>query len=125
MLTDNEKRWLQLRELYAGVNYDSYYSCMHCKFYNVGRWRGFFYPCNEACLSNGCPFIDIESKEAVYDYIDAADFDAMVAAKLADPYYPPMDSGSDGPQLFMPPADRLKWARIEVEEEMNDDKLDG
>ena len=50
---------------------------------------------------------------------DAALFEARVAAKLADPYYPPMDVGSDGPQLFMPPADRMKWARIEVEKEMD------
>lgn len=119
MLTDSEKRWLQLRKLYEGVNRYSYYSCTHCQFYNVGRWRGFFYPCNEACLSNGCPNIDIRSSGAVFDYVEAAEFEERVAAKMADPYFPPMDNESDGPQLFMPPADRLKWARIEVEEEMN------
>lgn len=53
------------------------------------------------------------------DLEDALEFSERVAEKLADPYFPPMDVGSDGPQLLMPPADRLKWARIEVEKEVD------
>jgi len=86
MLTDSEKRWLQLRKLYAGVNYWSYYSCMHCPEYNIGRWRGYNHPCDISCLGNGCPNIDIRSSWAVLDYVEAVEFEARVAVKLAKAY---------------------------------------
>lgn len=109
MLTDNEKRWLQLRKLYAGVNYWSYYSCMHCPEYNIGRWYGYKHPCNKACLSNGCPNIDIRSSGAVFDYVEALEFEARVAAKLADFFF----------YEQYPAEIRLMLARFEVEEEMD------
>lgn len=62
----------------------------------------------------------LKAELKAYDLVEANEFESRVAAKLADPYFPPMDVGSDGPQLFMPPADRLKWARLEVEEEMDE-----
>lgn len=93
MLTDNEKRWLRDRKL-APHPY-----CGWCMKYAL---------CCSPRFAK-CPT----------DYTSADDFDARVAVKLADPYYPPMGVGSDGPQLFMPPMDRLKWARIEVEEEID------
>lgn len=57
------------------------------------------------------------------DYTPADDFDARVAVKLADPYFPPMDRGStlEFGYLAMPPADRLRCARLQVEEEMDAD----
>lgn len=129
MLTDSEKRWLQLRKLYEGANYYSYYSCMHCQFYNEGRWQGYKRPCNEACLYDGCPFIDIESEEAVYDYIDAARFEERVAAKLANPQWA-VCWISDSCLEFGGSKDeprgwwncewcRLKHARLQVEEDMD------
>lgn len=83
MLTESEKRWLQLRKLYAGVNHHSYYSCMHCQSYNVDRWDSYNYPCNNACVYEGCPNIDIRNSSAISDYIEAVEFEAKVAAKLA------------------------------------------
>lgn len=143
MLTDSEKRWLKLRKLYEGVNYYSYYSCMHCPEYNIGRWHGYKRPCNEACLSNGCPFIDIGSSQAVFDYIEAAEFEERVAAKLAkwDNEYHKGDHlcpyGDDDFDSYIPLchcinfcqyhprlgciAAKLAWARLEVEEEMDAD----
>lgn len=82
MLTESEKRWLQLRKLYAGVNHLSYYSCMHCQSYNVDRWDRYNYPCNNACVYEGCPNIDIRSSQALSDYVEAIEFEARVVAKL-------------------------------------------
>lgn len=90
MLTKDERNWLNDREIFlAGLGHYI--------------WDSYYW-------DEDLPFEDMK---------EAAEFEARVVAKLADPYYPPMDSGSDGPQLFMPPADRLKWARIEVEEEID------
>lgn len=137
MLTDSEKRWLKLRKLYEGVNYYSYYSCMHCPEYNIGRWHGYKRPCNEACLSNGCPFIDIGSSQAVFDYIEAAEFEERVAAKLAELFATislvgnttEFDCESSCPAFSMCctilheglPCDEaiLMYARLQVEEEMD------
>ena len=108
MLTDSEREWLKKKEriLREGKVWGAW--CYACP--NFGRdWA-------ECYAHQYCPIFN--SHEALQE---AALFEARVAAKLADPYYPPMDVGSDGPRLFMPPTDRLKWARIEVEEEMNAD----
>ena len=99
MLTESEKKWLKDRKPKA-----------YCRYCGI---KYFCSNSNVSCFK--CPLI-MENLE------DALEFSERVAAKLADPYYPPMDAGSDGPQLFMPPADRLKWARIEVEEEMDADR---
>lgn len=97
MLTDNEREWVIANK---HLNLNGCIYVRHCR-----------YTCYEPPY---CPVIP--TKE---NLIDAALFEAHVVAKLADPHYPPMDAGSDGPQLFMPPADRLKWAMIEVENEMD------
>jgi len=125
MLTDSEKRWLQLRKLYAGVNYWSYYSCMHCSEYNIGRWRGYNYPCGSACLGNGCPYIDIRSSWAVLDYVEATKFEARVAAKLAErcvlleKVVQKALGAAEYINLSAAAENALKAARLQVEEEMD------
>ena len=101
MLTDSEREWLKARNI---AHPDGDYFCEHC---DVFAECHMYWPIE-------CPTkLSIKPEDIA--------FEARVAAKLADPYYPPMDVGSDGPRLFMPPVDRLKWARIDVEEEMNAD----
>ena len=122
MLTNSEKRWLQLRKLYAGVNYFSYYSCMHCPEYNIGRWYGYKHPCSKACLSNGCPNIDIRSSGAVFDYVKALEFEARVAALLAEILPKALTDPWFIKNAKHITADAtLKWARLSVEEEMDAD----
>lgn len=103
MLTQSERAWLSSRK---GKD-DLYLFCKHCTVS----------PKTDDCYWNhvvgACPmYPDIE---------DAAAFSERVAAKLADAYWPPLVYTPVAPfeQLFMPPMDRLKWARIEVEEEMD------
>lgn len=130
MLTDNEKRWLQLRKLYEGVTYLSYYSCMHCPEYNIERWFEYKYPCNMACLHNGCPFIDIRSSGTIFDYVEAAEFEQRVTTKLANVFQHindywvnlPCDACPQEGKCDMDCNDSiLKWARLQVEEEMDAD----
>lgn len=102
MLTASEQEWLEQR--------DPKLYCRWCTGGNDDVW------CDYALATDVCPLY--EDKDSLWD---AAEFSERVAAKLADAYWPPMDVGSDGPRLFMPPADRLKWARLAVEEEMNAD----
>lgn len=100
MITDSEKRWLRDRKL-APHPY-----CGWCMKYAL-------------CCSP--KFAKCPTKNA--DFGDALEFEGRVAAKLADAYWPPLVYTPVAPfeQLFMPPADRLKWARIKVEEEMDAD----
>lgn len=80
MLTDSEKEWLRRRELYAGTGRDAQYSCMHCEQYVEGRlWRYTLFPCDRAAASNGCP----KMQPHPYACLKAAEFEARVAAKLA------------------------------------------
>lgn len=62
----------------------------------------------------------LKAELKAYDLLDAAEFEARVAAKLADPYFPPLDKGStlEFGHFVMPPADRLRCAMLQVEEEM-------
>ena len=131
MLTESEKRWLQLRKLYAGVNRHSYYSCMHCSEYNMGRWPWYNYPCNRACLYAGCPFIDIGSSAALSDYVEAVEFESRVACKLLEmpEHRSPCSYGEarmctiECASIWLDCKDcRLKWARLAVEEEMDADR---
>lgn len=60
------------------------------------------------------------------ELLEAAEFSERVATKLADPYFPPMDKGStlEFGHFIMPPADRLRCARLQVEEEMDEQTKD-
>lgn len=117
-MTEREREWLERRRLFDGVNCWSHYSCQSCEHYGVGRWEGYHHPCGVSVFG-GCPKVNPDR----YDLQKAAEFEARVAAKLADPYFPPMDVGSDGPRLLMPPADRLRCARLQVEEEMDANRI--
>lgn len=106
MLTKSEKEWLKKREQWAEPHNgygDEGYFCEHCKM---------------NCF-DGCP---TEIRDGNIDaFVDAAEFSERVVAKLADPYFPSMDKGStfECGLFIMPPMDRLRCARIVVEEEMD------
>ena len=123
MLTESEREWLERRRLFAGVNYWSHYSCRSCKHYGVGRWEGYHYPCGVSVFG-GCPKVNPDS----YDMHDAAMFEAMVAARLANPKWA-VCRNSDSCLEFGGHKDerwvwdcewcRLKHAYLAVEEEMD------
>lgn len=124
-LSKKEKQWLRRRsawyeKLDAYCNRPFGPTCRTCSSYKH--------------TEDHRPYCKEDEDAWVYDYpahcwlistkeliIEAAQFEAFVAAKLANPFFPEMDKGSDGPYLHMPPMDRLKWARIEVEEEIDAD----
>ena len=124
MLTKREREWLADREEWnfkLDINSIPCFcpSCNYCKYVTETANGVFCQDAEDMWLYDKlsmCPLIP--SKVLL---LDATEFEARVAAKLADSYYPPMDVGSDGPHLFMPPADRLKWARLAVEEETDAD----
>lgn len=97
MLTQSEKKWLKARRLRQAKHH--------------------IYHRNEYFIWSGYHF----AKDEIADLKDALEFSERVAVKLADAYWPPLVYTPVAPfeQLFMPPMDRLKWARIEVEEEMD------
>lgn len=104
MLTESEKRWLTGR---------------------AKKWANFCDVCtvgNENCklmyFRKKCP-TNIQAK----DLLEALEFESRLAAKLADAYWPPLVYTPVAPfeQIFMPPMDRLKWARLAVEEEMDNE----
>lgn len=98
MLTASEREWLADRKHKAYCRY-----CSSSKLCANPFASGF-----------SCPL-------AAGNMKDALEFSERVAAKLADAYWPPLVYTPVAPfeQLFMPPMDRLKWARIEVEKEMD------
>lgn len=100
MLTDSEKRWLRDRKLSPNPY------CGWCMKYALC--------CSP--LFTKCP-----TKNA--DLGDALEFESRVAARLADAYWPPLVYTPVAPfeQIFMPPMDRLRCARITVEKEMDAD----
>ena len=124
MLTQSEKQWLARRMLYEGVNLWSHYSCQYCKNYGVARWDGYHHPCGVSVIFGGCPKVNPDR----YDMQDAAEFEARVAARLAEAYMyvlhdAPGDHVQDMPCDDCPAteckldckASILKWAQIDAE----------
>lgn len=74
--------------------------------------------CGVHCYVPYAPCFCVMTKD---DFAWEIEFLSRVAANLADPYFPPMDKGStlEFGHFLMPPADRLRCARLKVEEEMN------
>lgn len=116
MLTNREKKWLKKRERYP------FYGCQYCEFDKFGRH----------CMSEGIKAnngkmrcLIVPKKEA---FKETAEFDARVAAKLAEifdasteiaplcPSCPCEDDCYDGKLKCK--AAILKYARLAVEEEM-------
>ena len=107
MLTDKESKWLEEREQITIAN--GLYFCAHCDMYS-GVYSVF---------TGYCTAFEIDDCPMVSTFRDAAEFEARVAAKLAE--------GPDGCQecfwgLKGWSADnaeaRLKHARLAVEAEM-------
>lgn len=110
MLTKNELDWLERRETLS-ANGNLYY-CNHCdKPGRCGLTRGQWYYCPL--------FVRLSN------YIDTAEFEARVAAKLSDScwhqYVKWETPIKPNLTLFQRSKDRLKHARIEVEEEMENE----
>lgn len=106
MLTEAERKWLGNREFANAVNYGAY-SCPSCWWLNKEL---------EECILRRCLRFDP-------DYQDAAEFEARVAAKLAncDGAFQPCHrarcpEGATSASACTPC--RLKHARLAVETEM-------
>ena len=97
MLTESEREWLEDR-----------WHTPYCRYCNVSK----------LCAN---PFASGYSCPLTGNMKDAAEFESRVAAKLADPYFPSMDKGStfECGYFIIPSDDRLRCARIQVEEEMD------
>lgn len=100
--------WVWLRRRHAERPY--------CAGYCDAGYRS--EPCDWSIAVGDCPMYPTEKH-----VLDAAEFESKVAARLVDAYWPPLVYTPVAPfeQRFMLPADRLKWARLKVEEEMDAD----
>ena len=99
MLTESELAWLKRRQFFNGFYTSS--GCLTCSL-------------NETlCDKTDCLLHP--------DLEDALEFSERVIEKLADPYFPSMDKGStfECGLFIIPSADRLRCARLAVEEEMD------
>lgn len=104
MLTNNEKKWLADRQCVT------IFSCLHCDKHG-----------NQLCPLK---YVDGYCMKKS-DYQDAAEFEARVAMKLSDSEYHNSDEYTNGYFTwlhFTTNAERLKIARIEVEEELTNVK---
>ena len=109
MLTDSEKRWLELREV-SETDW-SLYSCIECKWFK--RHQGStLYPCCFSKLFKSCPRMNPDKA----DFTDALEFSERVAAKLAADENCGVDE--DCPPDMSVGWGRLKAARLAVEEEL-------
>lgn len=117
MLTDSEKRWLERRKIYANVNCWSHFSCQWCEQLNVNR-EGYRTPCGASIY--GCPHVDMEVDN------DDIEFEERVAVKLAKHIYDkPLECETNCDCPYWPQGEcawcYLKAARLEVEEEMDNE----
>lgn len=113
MLTKDELQWLEDREMPINEYNYSYY-CRYCRHYVDDCTHGLGFRRIELCPTS-------TSKAS---YKDAAEFEALVAAKVADScwhqYVKWETPIKPNLSLFQRSKDRLKHARIEVEKEMDD-----
>ena len=105
MLSDKDREWLEKREERGA------YYCYHC---TDGRIH---FECMDVWNSpNNCPLEDAQ------DFRDAAEFEARVAAKLAQntQAVPCIEHGCPHgmPLIWLCVSCRLKYARLAVEAEM-------
>lgn len=110
MLTDKDKEWLEKRERVLVAN--GLYSCAHCAQYSdiYSVWTGY------------CAAIEPFECCIRADFRDAAEFEARVAAKLAQntQAVPCIEHGCPHgmPLIWLCVSCRLKYARLAVEAEM-------
>lgn len=123
MLTQNEKEWLEKRKS------EYFLSCLHCP----GRYKQkprSTWECMSFCWDNKVVTqCELSSQDMRY-FKDAAEFEARVAVKLANPQWSPCWRG-DSCLEFSGQKDerwvwncewcRLKYARLAVEEEMDNE----
>ena len=110
MLTESEKEWLKERVLLPC------YFCKYCTGYHNQSCNA-FEPLS-SCWNRLCENFDFEYFDEEV-FLDAAEFESRVAAKLADITFCTFRD-INGLRFECLPEIRLKYARLSVEEEMDE-----
>lgn len=116
-LSEKEKDWLERREKYPKLY------CQHCQFFEPYDTPHV----NPGWCSGDCWCCPVVGKDILYSFQDAAEFEALVAVKLAQNEYifiPCYLSGTKWDDCPHKDWDcnqcRIKYARLAVEQEMDD-----